>query len=173
MNSALKRILDDPKRSFFVDSSLYANIGEIKKALKLMECRFSDLVEKTLDMLSVSEKNGTKCIIVSVHDLGFENETPYHEVCARAISLGLQYCIPTFGPQYRLWYKSQPEGECLFVAMGAVSVSNGCPGIFSILNIKNTLWLGWQNGSDTYLCKPRFRFIFQIPCKSLIPHAKA
>lgn len=173
MDSAvLKNMLADPSCIFSVDLSLYADANEIKKELRLMKCHFSDTTEKMLDMLRIREKGWVKCIVVSVEDLGFEHETPYCEVCARAISFGLQYCPPMFGPQYRLWYGDQPEGECLFVAMNALSVSDGCPGIFSILNIKNTLWLGWQNGSDNYRCVPEFRFIFQIPCEFVNPHAK-
>lgn len=170
--TVLKNMFADPACIFSVDLSQYADASEIKKELRLMKCHFSDTTEKMLDMLKSHEKCWVRCIVVSVEDLGFEHETPYREVCARAISLGLQYCPPTFGPQYRLWYRDQPEGECLFVAMNALFVSDGCPGIFSILNIKNTLWLGWQNGSNVYCCKPKFRFIFQIPWESVNPHAK-
>lgn len=172
MNSTLKNICADSSRTFFVGLSFYENISGIKKDLRSMECRFSNMVEKMLDMLRVHEKTGVKCVVVSVEELGFESETPYREVCAKAISLGLQYCPPTLGPQYRLWYKNQPEGECLFVGMESLFASSDCPGIFSVLNIKNTLWLGWQNGSDSYRCKPEFRFIFQVSCESLSPHEK-
>lgn len=174
MDSAvLKNMFADPSRIFSVDLSLCADTNEIKKSLVAMKCRFSATTEKIVGMLGSHEKAFVKCIVVSVEDLGFEHETPYGEVCARAFSLGLEHCPPILGPQYRLWYRNQPEGECLFVGMNALSVSDGCPGIFSILNIKNTLWLGWQNGSDAYRCKPKFRFIFQISCESTHPHAKA
>lgn len=171
-SAVLKQMLADPSRIFSVDLSLCVDAGEIKKALRSMPCHFSNTAEKMFGMLGSREKSMVQCIVVSVEELGFEHEVPYCEVCARAISLGLQYCSPMFGPQYRLWYRNQPEGECLFVGMNALSVSDGCPGIFSIQNIKNTLWLGWHNGSDAYRCKPKFRFIFQIPCEPVHPHAK-
>lgn len=174
MDSAvLKNMLADSSRTFSVDLSLCADAGEIKKALRSMQCHFSSTAEKMFDMLGSHEQASVKCIVISVEDLGFEHEVPYCEVCARAISLGLQCCPPVLGPQYRLQYGDQPEGECLFVGMSALFVPDGCPGIFSIQNIKNTLWLGWHNGSDTYRCKPKFRFIFRIPCESVHPHAKA
>ena len=59
-------------------------------------------------------------MVVSVRDLGFDNDTHYDAICQRAKERGLELCPPEVGPQLRLQYLDQPLKERLFVAMKAI-----------------------------------------------------
>lgn len=71
-------------------------------------------------------------VIVSNADLGFKEEAKLEDTHARALELGLELCPNEVGPQLRLQYGDQPNGEWLLVAMEPIVDLDGHRWLFSV-----------------------------------------
>ncbi len=77
---------------------------------------------------------------VSVADLGFLKNVSLEEIYNRVISRGLKLLPAEAGPQLRLQYVDQPNGERLFMAMEPIKDSNGVLHVFDVKR-GDYLWL--------------------------------
>ena len=68
---------------------------------------------------------------VSVERLALMSPT-YSEICERAIHFGLHLCPTETGPQLRLQYLDQPEGEWVTVGMEPIQGDGGFSYIFGV-----------------------------------------
>ncbi|MFA6397469.1 MAG: hypothetical protein WDK96_01315 [Candidatus Paceibacterota bacterium] len=84
-------------------------------------------------------------IKVTVADLGFRDGAIYPDICDRAEALDLDYCPYEAGPQLRLQYQDQPEGEKLHIPIKPTDGSLIFFYHYLVYNINNILYLG---GSD-------------------------
>jgi len=104
-------------------------------------------------------------VVVSVAELGFGEGARRGDIYERAISLGLELCPNEVGPQLRLQYKDQPNGEWLRIAMEPISGSDGDLGIFGVGHRGSGLWLVGSDGDpDDFWCDD-YRFVFVRPRK--------
>ncbi|MHB8660623.1 MAG: hypothetical protein ACYC75_01630 [Minisyncoccota bacterium] len=87
---------------------------------------------KNPDFKVVGERAGADLVEVSVAALGFSKSTRYDAICVRAQELGLELCPAEVGPQLRLQYADQPNGENLRIAMKTINDSHGRPCIFCV-----------------------------------------
>lgn len=71
-------------------------------------------------------------VVRSVAELGFKDGATRHQIYNRANEFGLDLCPAEVGPQLRLQYKDQPNGEWLIVAMNPIAGSNGDLRLFGI-----------------------------------------
>ncbi|MCC6639265.1 hypothetical protein IT409_01755, partial [Candidatus Falkowbacteria bacterium] len=100
------------------------NLGnEISKdALLMME------VMAQGEDFKASEKNQNqvlKIIELSVEDLGFSEKAFAAKVFERAVELGLQLCPAEIGPELRIKYQNQKEGEDVYVGMMPIRIGYG------------------------------------------------
>jgi len=99
-------------------------------------------------------------VVASVAELGFKNGATREQIYARAKELGLDLCPAEVGPQLRLQYKDQPNGEWLIVAMEPIADSVGLLGLFFVGRFDSGLWL------SGFCCRPDYvwysvgRFVF-------------
>jgi len=117
------------------------------------------------DFKVVGERADADLVEVSVAALGFGRATRYDAICARAQELGLELCPPEVGPQLRLQYQDQPNGEYLGIAMKAIRDSDGYPDVFYVHRNDDELWLLGIVGRPDYVWNPDIRFVFLRPRK--------
>lgn len=124
----------------------------------------SDILESP-DFKVAGERGNYDLVEVSVRSLGFDKNTRYDVICARALELGLELCPAEVGPQLRLQYKDQPLGEYLIVAMNAINDSGGSPRVFNVHRSADGLWLDSNDGRPVRGWDPEHRFVFLRPRK--------
>jgi len=102
---------------------------------------------------------------ITVEELGFHEATRYDKICERARQLGLQLCPNEVGPQLRLQYKEQPNGEWIRVAMEAICDSDGSLSLFRVGRDAHGLWLLSRCANPGALFHPGDTFVFVRPRK--------
>lgn len=92
-------------------------------------------------------------VVATVAELGFKEAAKLKDIYERAASLGLALCPAEVGPQLRLQYKDQPEGEWLRVSMEPIMVSDGHLFVFDVDSDGGGLWLyGVDGGLGRFWC---------------------
>ncbi len=71
-------------------------------------------------------------IFLTVADLRFKSSATIDQIYKRAQILGLELCSADTGPTYRLKYRNQPFGECIFIGMKQITGSDGSPRVFGL-----------------------------------------
>ena len=99
-------------------------------------------------------------VVASVAELGFKNGATREQIYARAKELGLDLCPAEVGPQLRLQYKDQPNGEWLIVAMEPIAGSVGGLELFGVERYDSDLWLDGCYGGPDYVWDSDDRFVF-------------
>jgi hypothetical protein len=115
----------------------------------------------------VSKKEECQLVNISVKQLGFDISATYKEICDKAKEFGLELCSHEVGPQLRLQYKDQPNGEHLYIAMEPITCSNGKLHIFEVASYPiqlgynvYTLYLSCTEYPSNPICNWHDRFIF-------------
>ena len=99
-------------------------------------------------------------VVASVAELGFKNGATREQIYARAKELGLDLCPAEVGPQLRLQYKDQPNGEWLIVAMEPIAGSVGGLRLFHVERSDSDLWLDSCYGRPGNVWHSDDRFVF-------------
>lgn len=68
----------------------------------------------------------------TVAELGFKNGARCDQIYARAKELGWELCPSEVGPQLRLQYQNQPNGESVLIAMEPIADSGGTLRVFNV-----------------------------------------
>ncbi len=110
---------------------------------------------------SLKQKEEIDLVSFSVEQLGFPNGATLQEIYDRAKEFKLELCPSQAGPELRLNYKDQPNGEYLKVAMEPINDRDGDPGLFGVDRGGSESWLsggdgglgGWGGGD---------RFVFRF-----------
>lgn len=89
---------------------------------------------------TASQATEVDLVIVSVADLGFPKGANGRDIYPKAQELGLMLCSPEVGPQLRLQYTDQPNGECLFIS------SDGDLDVFYVERDDSGSWLHGKDG---------------------------
>lgn len=111
------------------------------------------------------EKTEVDLVNVSVAELGFKDGATRKDIYERAVGLGLELCPNEVGPQLRLQYKDQPNGEWLLIAMEPITDSDGLLSVFRVVHDDHSLWLRGYDGSPDDFWRGRDRFVFVRPRK--------
>ncbi len=149
----------------------YKNIKTLKKAIDKEGCVICEWANNIMNnsAFTLSKTRMTVDLVkVTVGDLGFTKLTRYDNICKRAESLGLSKCPAEVGPQLRLQYVDQYEGEWLLVAMDAIR-SGSKEALFSqpsLLQVSHNF--GYQklsaNTANAYdRWEPYTKFLFVSP----------
>jgi hypothetical protein len=145
-------------------------LAAIKKAGNEIGDYARDLTTK--DAFVIAEKpDKADLVIISIAELGFKSNprtdtfmTP--EFCAQWSAENLdgqviELCKPEDGPQLRLQYTDQPNGEVLWMAMERIAGSDGGPRVFYVgRNGGGTPWLraDWASPDDAWSLDRRLVF---------------
>ena len=112
-----------------------------------------------------SEETEVDLIKVTVAELGFKEGVRRDQIYERAKEFGLELCPAEVGPQLRLRYKDQPNGEWILVAMEPIFASDGRPGLFFVGRPASGLWLGGRWGRPGLFWRADDQWVFCRPCK--------
>lgn len=109
--------------------------------------------DRAIDMIGKSafkadtEEFEVDLVKVTIAELGFVNDSTNEQIYKRAQESGLELCPPEVGPQLRLQYKNQSNGEQLFIAMEPIVVISGTHmGVFSVECKDSEMWLKTESG---------------------------
>lgn len=106
------------------------------------------------------QKTEVELIKVTVAELGFKNGATRLHVYNRAKQLGLYFCPAEIGPQLRLQYLDQPNGEWLLIAMEPIADSGGVPRVFIVERDESGFWLYGGNGHPDEFWNADFQCLF-------------
>jgi len=106
------------------------------------------------------EETEIDLVVVSVAELGFKNGATREQIYTRAKERGLNLCPAQVGPQLRLQYKDQPDGEVLIVAMEPITASGGTLRLFHVLRRDSDLWLYSCYDGPGFVWNSDVRFVF-------------
>ena len=142
---------------------------EFRKALKDNGFNISDWANNILGrpaFTAATEEIEVDLVKVTVGELGFKKGARRDQIYDRAKELGLELCSPEVGPQLRLQYQDQPNGEWVLVGMEPIVDSVGGPKLFGVARIGSGLWLSGSWGSTDYFWIADYRWVFCRPCRS-------
>ena len=106
----------------------------------------NDILGKPAFMVSPDEVE-VELVNVSVAELGFKDGATRADIYKRASELGLELCPNEVGPQLRLQYTDQPNGEWLLVAMEPITDSDRDLNVFLVeRNGDGEQWLRGDRG---------------------------
>lgn len=131
---------------------------EYEKELTEQGFRISSYAQDILSKIEpLKQKENADLISFSVEQLGFPNGATLQEIYDKAKELDLELCPPQVGPELRLNYKDQPNGEWLRIAMEPITDRDGDPVLFEVDCRSSGLWLSndygglsvhWSGGSE-------------------------
>ncbi len=133
---------------------LTASVGRVVDSIPSLEELFRGL-EIAVEEIEVD------LVRRSVRDLGFDHSTQLPELYAAATGTGLELCPEEVGPQLRLKYLDQPEGETLHIGMNPRVVPGFIlPFHYRLQHSHEKLWMEWSYEDDyTYYADEIFVFI--------------
>ncbi|OGZ17668.1 MAG: hypothetical protein A2Z78_00285 [Candidatus Nealsonbacteria bacterium RBG_13_36_15] len=125
--------------------------------------RASDILGKFAFTVA-TEETEVDLAKVTVAELGFKDGAKREQIYERAKELGLELCPAEVGPQLRLQYQDQPNGEWVLIGMKPIVDSDGDPNVFYMERIDSKLWLSsywgssdsfWHADRQWVFCRPR------------------
>jgi hypothetical protein len=99
-------------------------------------------------------------VVVSVAELGFPDGATLKDIYAKAKTFDLELCPCEVGPQLRLQYMDQPNGEWLLVAMEPITDSDGDPRVFDVGRGGRGRWLRARYGYPGIVWSGSSRWVF-------------
>lgn len=125
----------------------------------------NDILGKTAFAV-VTEEIELDLVVVSVAELGFKNGAKMKDIYDLAREKGLQLCPNQVGPELRLQYEDQPNGEWLVIGMEEpIADSDGDLRVFYVEHHDDGLWLYARFGDPGCVWDSHDRFVFVLPRK--------
>ena len=93
-----------------------------------------------------TEPTEIELVRATVAELGFPRGATRAQIYEAGLKLGWQLCPPEVGPQLRLQYPDQPNGEWILVAMEPITDSRGRLEVFSVERNEDGRWLSGDHG---------------------------
>lgn len=108
-----------------------------------------------------AEPTEVDVVVLTVADLGFPRGATRTEIYDKALSLGLELCPAEVGPQLRLQYPDQPNGEWFLIGMEPIVDSDGDPMVFYLGHRDDGRWLNASLGrpDDEWSSNSRWAFL--------------
>lgn len=110
----------------------------------------------------LKQKEEIDLVSFSVEQLGFQNGVTLKEIYDKAKEFGLELCPPQVGPELRLDYKDQPEGEYLRIAMEPITDRDDDPRLFNICRYDSESWLYDSSGRPKVFLRDGLLFVFRF-----------
>lgn len=139
---------------------------DYRKALEKDGYRIGDYAGQILNKTEVSQTEvEVDLVLVTVGELGFNEDARRDKIYARAMKLGLQVCPAEVGLALRLAYKDQSQGEWLCIGMEPITDSGGNPNVFGVGRDAGARWLYGNYGHPGSVWTVGIRWVFVRPRK--------
>lgn len=112
-----------------------------------------------------SEETEVDLVIVTVAELFKKGAPRRDQIYERAKEVGLEICLPEVGPQLRIQYPDQPNGNWVLIGMEPIADSDGNPNVFDVGRSGSGLWLDGSWGSPDSVWDPDYQWAFVRPRK--------
>ena len=148
--------------------SSFKTADDFRKSLKDNGFNISDWANDILgkpNFTVATEETEVDLVKVTVAELGFKKGARREQIYDRAKEFGLELCPPEVGPQLRLQYQDQPNGEWVFIGMEPITDSDGGLHVFSVERDDSELWLYSYWGYPSYVWYPDGQWVFRLPRK--------
>jgi hypothetical protein len=140
----------------------YKSNETLRQALVDAGFKINDEVHILNQVEMASEPTKVDLVVVSIAELGFPNGASIAQIYEKALSLGLELCPAEVGPQFRLQYPDQPNGEWILVAMEPILDSFGNHDVFRVIHGHPGLWLtSFFGDPETFFCSSESRWAFR------------
>jgi len=139
---------------------------DFRKAIRDSGMQIGDWANEILGkpaFTAATEETEIDLVAKSVAELGFKDRATREQIYNRAKEIGLDLCPVEVGPQLRLQYKDQSNGEWLVVATEPIAGSGGGLGLFGVGRDGSGLWLHGCCGRPGTIWYAGFRFVFARP----------
>ncbi len=133
---------------------------ELEKAGNKIDRTYALSMLKKIKALPQSEQ--VDLVQFTVEQLGFSSGATLEEIYMKAKEFNLDLCPPQVGPELRLAYIDQPNGEYLRIAMEPILDSSGGPRLFDVNRYGSGPWLDSYDGSSGLRWHAAYRFVFRI-----------
>lgn len=136
---------------------------DFRKAVKKAGMKIGDWANDILDkpaLTAMTSETEVELVVASVVDLGFKDGATRKDIYVRAQELGLDLCPPEVGPQLRLQYTDQPNGEWLVIAMEPIADSDGDLDLFRVEHDGGARWLNASFGDPDDVWHGSRLFVF-------------
>ena len=116
--------------------------ADAEKELLAKGFRISDVAKQMLEKTAFSkESKEYELVSFSVASLGFPNGATVKDIFAKGQELGLELCPAEVGPNLRLQYQDQSNGEYLYLAMETITDADGYPKVWFVGRASDEAWL--------------------------------
>ena len=168
-----KTIVEEAEREFKIWETIKLGTGpktaeDFRCFLRVGGFRLSDWASDILGKSAftvATEETEVDLVMVTVGELGFKKGARRDQIYDRAKQLALELCPAEVGPQLRLQYQDQPNGEWILVAMEPILDSDGDPDVFRVGRRDSGLWLNSCWGSPDNFWDAVRRWVFCRPRK--------
>lgn len=141
---------------------------DFRKAIKGCGMKIGDWADDILgkpEFVVATEETEVDLVKVSVAELGFKKDARRDRIYERTKKLGLELCPPEVGPQLRLQYKDQPNGERILIGVEPICDSGGDLRVFYVERRDSELWLDGHYGDPDNFWHPGRQWVFVRPRK--------
>lgn len=141
---------------------------DFRRSFKADGLRISDWTSYILGkraFTAADDETEVDLVVLSVAELGFKNGATRTYIYERALKRGLELCPAEVGPQLRLQYRDQPNGEWLLIGMKPIADSDGYLDVFYVGRPYGDLWLSSDRGSPDCFWDGSTRWVFVRPRK--------
>ena len=152
---------EKPETFKIIEVGTFNDVKSLRKALEESGARISDWAGDILNKTKLSKsKQSLDLVALTVAELGFPKGAKLEDIYKAAKNQGLDLCPAEVGPQLRLQYPDQPNGEWLVIAMEPINDSDGDLSLFLVEHLGAGRWLGADYGGPDDLWGAGGRFVF-------------
>ena len=156
---------EKPETFKIIEIGTYKDVESLRKALEESGVQIGNWASDILNKTKLSKsKQSLDLVVRSVKELGFPNRAKLEDIYKAAKNQGLDLCPDEVGPQLRLQYSNQPNGEWLVIAMEPIKDSFGDLDLFFVKCNHGDRWLRADYGRPGYFWNADNRFVF-VRCK--------
>ena len=145
-----------------IEIGTYSDVRALRQAIEASGAELGNWAGDVLNRTPLSKsKQFLNLVVLSVKELGFPDGAQLQDIYeAATCNWGLELCPAEVGPQLRLQYLDQPEGEWLIIAMNPICDSDGDPSLFYVRCDGGTRWLSARFGDPGGFWGASHRFVF-------------
>jgi len=156
---------EKPETFKIIEIGTYKDVKSLRKALEESGVQIGNWASDILNKTKLSKsKQSLDLVVRSVKELGFPNGAKLEDIYKAAKNQGLDLCPDEVGPQLRLQYSNQPNGEWLVIAMEPIKNSMGDLDLFFVRCHRGARWLDAQFSEPDDFWYAGNRFVF-VRCK--------